>query len=60
MARLLEISALAPGSLVLDPFLGSGTTARAAKDAGLRCVGIEAEERYCEMAVRRLAQGVFV
>jgi DNA modification methylase len=30
------------------------------KDAGLRCVGIEAEERYCEMAVRRLAQGVFV
>jgi DNA modification methylase len=58
MARLLEISALAPGSLVLDPFLGSGTTARAAKDAGLRCIGIEAEERYCEMAVDRLGQGV--
>jgi DNA modification methylase len=56
LSKIIVISALAPGSLVVDPFLGSGTTARAAKDAGLRCVGIEAEERYCEMAAKRLAQ----
>jgi DNA modification methylase len=58
VSRLIEISALPPDALVVDPFLGSGTTARAAKDAGMRCVGIEAEERYCEIAANRLAQEV--
>lgn len=47
-----------PGGLVVDPFGGSGTTARAAMDLGRRAVVIELEQRYCDLAVRRLAQQV--
>ena len=43
---------------ILDPFAGSGTTGRAAKDLGRKAVLIEREERYCEIAARRMAQGV--
>ena len=43
---------------VLDPFAGSGTTGRACKDLGRKCVMIEREEKYCEIAARRMGQEV--
>lgn len=55
---LLAVMQAHPPLAILDPFMGTGVVLQAAKLLGRRAIGMEIEERYCEVAARRLSQGV--
>lgn len=58
VALLRELVSIAPPGLILDPFMGSGTTLRAAKDLSRLSIGMEIEEQYCASAAARMSQEV--
>jgi len=58
ISLMCELISKCNGKAILDPFAGSGTTGRAAKDLGRKCVMIEKDERYCEIAANRMKQEV--
>jgi len=59
ISKAIQRFSVNKGDLILDPFLGSGTTAYCAKKLNRKCIGIEIEEKYCEIAANRCRQGVF-
>lgn len=58
ISKMIRISSN-PNDTVIDPYMGSGTTLRAAKELNRQAIGVEINERYCELAANRLRQEVF-